>query len=529
MAMTKNASPVDWVGRLIDKRFPLFEWLGRAESGELFRTELPGPQSQKAAIRLVPAEIEGVQAQFDDWAQAEGLAHPNLLRIFESGRGRIDENEFLYVVMELPEETLAQVLPTRTLTGPEVAEMLPPILSALGYLHGRGLVHGHITPANIHVVGDRVKLSADTLQQSGQLRKLQGGLRVYDAPEVAQGTNSAASDVWSLGITLVEALTQLPPIRNAGTGGLGVPQFMPEPFAEIARRCLRVDPAERASLSDVEGLLRVPATRTAAVPPTAPVAGAAVRPAGSRVAGAAAPVSPTPAAKAAPIPNTTSALNTPMAAKAAPAGPALPGRVEQGELAFEEVQPSRRAMRALDDEPEGHGEGRRSKPSTPAIVGLAALLVVLIAALFIRSHRNRPAEAPEGQASAPASATVAPASPSQPAAAPAHPAAAAGGTNAKGAVLERVMPQISAHADRTIRGRLAVRVRVAVDRDGKVANAGFESAGPSRYFANQALEAARKWRFTPARADGRTVASTWVLRFEFRRGRTDVNPVEVAP
>jgi TonB family protein len=534
--MNTKASPVEWVGRLVDQRFPLIEYLGSAESGDFFRTDLPGAQTQKAAIRLVPAEIEGAQAQFDDWAQAEGLSHPNLLRIFESGRGRIDENEFLYVVMELPDEALDQVLATRKLTGPEAGEMLPPILDALAYLHAHGLVHGHMTPSNILVVDDRVKLSADALQQSGHLRKLQGGLRIYDAPEIAQGVISPESDMWSLGITLVEALTQLPPLRNSSSGDPGVPQFMPEPFAEIARQCLRVNPAARATLAEISEALRVPARRTAPVPPTAPVPQS--RPA---------PPAPPPAPAAAPRPNPP---------QAAPAPAAAP---EQGALAFDEIRPSSRAMRSVEDFDEAPPSRLRTRPSTPFLVGLAALLVVLIAALFVRSHKSAPTSAPETQASAPATAAQpAAANPAPPAAShhkvktaaspapptapkpapgtPAPPAAAApaappptsaGAPTAKGEVAEQVMPDDRVHADRTIHGRVTVRVRLSVDREGNVSDASLDSAGPSRYFAKIAVEAARKWRFKPTQANGSPVPSTWLLRFEFRRGGTTVNPVEV--
>src|ERR1700676_3855621 len=114
--MNQNVNPAKWVGQLIDRRFPLLEWLGSADSGEFFRTELPGPEAQRAALRLVPSDVAGAQEQSDGWAQAEGLSHPNILRIFESGHGRIDEYEFLYVVMELPDDALSHVLATRALT-----------------------------------------------------------------------------------------------------------------------------------------------------------------------------------------------------------------------------------------------------------------------------------------------------------------------------------------------------------------------------------------------------------------------------
>jgi TonB family protein len=526
VATNEASTPASWVGRLIDRRFPLFEWLGSAESGEIFRTELPGPQTQKAAIRLVPAEIEGAQVQFDDWAQAEGLSHPNLLRIFESGRGRIDENEFLYVVMELPDETLAQVLPARALTAAEANDLLPPILSALTYLHAKGLVHGHVTPLNVLVVGDRVKLSADMLQQAGRQRRVQGGLRVYDAPEIAQGALSAASDVWSLGVTLVEALTQLPPIWNAAAGGdPGVPKFMPEPFAEIARRALRVNPEERASLAELEALFRTPAARVPSTPAAPPLAAPPSPPRPARSTGS--PVSAGPAVSG-PVASGTAAAGTASPAGASSAAAPRADSAETGAkgaqaaFAFDDVQPSRRALRSVEDE----GDGRRFRPSTPLIVGIVAVVAVLILALVVRSHKAPANQANETQAAAP---TPAASSAGSQAGGPAPQARPAAHGPSKGAVADRVMPDVPERAGRTIRGKIDVKIRVTVDHTGAVQNAAIEPPEHSRYFANLALQAARKWRFKPAHLDGRPAPSVWNLRFTFRRGKSEVSAVELTP
>ncbi len=495
--MIDYTSPGDWVGRLIDRRFALLEWLGSAESGELFRTELPDQNSQKAAIRLVPADIEGAQAQFDDWAQAEGLSHPHLLRILESGHGRIVETEFLYVVMEFPDETLAQVLPGRSLTASEGNDLLPPVLDALAYLHAKGLVHGHLNPSNIMVVGDRLKLSADKLQQSGSLRKLHGNMKVYDAPEIAQGALSPASDIWSLGVTLVEALTQLPPIRGATPGGdPSVPQFMPEPFAEIARRCLRIDPARRASLAEIGAILRAPAPRvtTAPVPPPRPT-------------GPVAPAVAPQAAKASPAPK-------PRPAEAAPT------KAAQTALPFEEARPSRRAFKTMEEE----DDGQRFKLSPPLIIGIVAVIVVIIAALLVRSHKSQPQ--PTEDAAQTVSAPAAAPAPQGPP--PSHPAAPKP-ANGKGSVASRVMPAVAAKANESIRGKISVKVRLWVDRDGNVYRSALDFDGRSRYFANLALEAGKKWHFNPARAGGQPIPTVWVLRFDFRRGKSDVTPLQVTP
>jgi serine/threonine protein kinase len=67
----------------------------------------------------------------------------------------------------------------------------------------------------------------------------------------------------------------------------------------------------------------------------------------------------------------------------------------------------------------------------------------------------------------------------------------------------RVVPSVPEKALRTIHGRVRVNVKVVVDGFGNVTRAEFISAGPSRYFANQALEAAREWKFIRGN-DGRT-------------------------
>jgi TonB family protein len=72
-------------------------------------------------------------------------------------------------------------------------------------------------------------------------------------------------------------------------------------------------------------------------------------------------------------------------------------------------------------------------------------------------------------------------------------------------------------------------VRVAVDPAGKVTAASLDSPGPSEYFANLAMRAARRWKFKPPQKDGQDVASEWILTFGFRNTSTTASPVEIAP
>jgi TonB family protein len=99
----------------------------------------------------------------------------------------------------------------------------------------------------------------------------------------------------------------------------------------------------------------------------------------------------------------------------------------------------------------------------------------------------------------------------------------------KGEVAERVSPDVPESATKTIHGTIDVKVKVSVDSNGTVSNASFDSPGHSRYFANQALAAAGKWRFTPPHVNGAAVSSQWILHFRFRRDGTDIKANEVSP
>ena len=105
--------------------------------------------SKEEAIKLIYAAAPDAEKQLAVLKSARELNHPNLVRVFEVGRYEIDGRQLLYVVQEYAEENLSQVLPERALTPEEVREMLPPILDALQYLHGKGFAHGHLQPSNM--------------------------------------------------------------------------------------------------------------------------------------------------------------------------------------------------------------------------------------------------------------------------------------------------------------------------------------------------------------------------------------------
>jgi len=92
-----------------------------------------------------------------------------------------------------------------------------------------------------------------------------------------------------------------------------------------------------------------------------------------------------------------------------------------------------------------------------------------------------------------------------------------------------VLPEASEKALATIHGRVHVGVLVHIDEAGNVSEAELSSPGPSQYFADLALKAARRWEFTSPEVDGHSVPSAWQILFVFTTDGVKVYPSQTAP
>ena len=468
-----------WEGRVVEGKFPLRQWLGGSAHSAVFLTDRNGHPDQKAAIKLiaeVPAEAERQRSR---WRAAAQLSHPNLIRIYEIGRCQMNDTGLLYVVMEFAEEDLSQILPLRALAPAEVTDLLPPLLDALSYLHGKGLVHGRIKPSNVLAVGDLLKLSSD--QVAAPVESGGAGTRrdVYDAPETAEGIVSPAGDLWSVGATLVETLTQKPPFaEETPQRDRGVPASIPEPFRGIARECLHADPKRRCSIADIKARMQ-PSARSVPEEPKA-----------------AAP--PEPRVKRGPV---VAAL--------------LAAALVVGLIVFYSRGKSVPAPATATTE-------QTAAQTTPQTTSQPAPQTALEPASQV-PPKIAPQPVPQ---SAPQTAPVA-APPATPEPSIREPEPAKKAAASQEGIVSQVLPDVPRSAKNTITGTIKVGVRVEVDPSGKVIAAKLASAGPSKYFANLALQAAEQWQFSPLEVNGQPAASAWLLKFRFKRTSTQVDPERV--
>ena len=491
-----------WQGRTVNNQYPLQNFLGGSDHSAVFLTV--ATDGSKAAIKLTAPPASSFDAQIARWQEISSLNDPRLIRILDAGKCDLDGVRMLYVVMEYADENLGQVLSDRALTPDEARATLPSVLDGLDFVHGKGYIHTRIKPTNILAIGDRVKLSSDSLvRPSNAVVDARASASSYDPPEVRTARPSTATDIWQFGVTLVEALTQRRP--TPGQSGQSFSGSVPDQFRELVHNCLQLDPARRWTIDQV----RRGMSGSAAV---------ANRPA---------PVQN----KVAPVPIRPVPTTVPMA------------------------PPTQRAPIAQDRTQPGIATNRADATKSSRWPMWAAIAAVVVIALFLLGRSRRSAqpsgaavsesqagpargaapEATNGESAriAAGSAAAGPAATngsSASLAARTRPSATrsalppAGGTasDAEAGVVQRVMPQVSPSALRTVHGTLKVRIRVDVDGAGNVSNATFESPGPSKYFSRLSMDAARGWKFSPNQTGNRTVK----ILFAFTRGGTQASATQ---
>ncbi|MDP9083118.1 MAG: TonB family protein [Pseudomonadota bacterium] len=242
----------EWERRTVNGAYPLLRFLGRSNHSVVFLTECKAQNVAEAAIKILPDDPALTQAQLSQWRRVASLSHPHLIRLFDAGCCQLGGHKFLFVVMDLAEQNLAQVLPGRALTCDEVRDMLPPALDALAYLHAKNLVQGGLKPPNFLVVNDHLKLASDTIRPAGEPPATIAKLTLYDPPEARIGKISTAGDIWGLGITLVEALTQAPPAWSRDTlDTVALPANLAQEFMGTVQRCLQRDPGHRPAIAEL--------------------------------------------------------------------------------------------------------------------------------------------------------------------------------------------------------------------------------------------------------------------------------------
>ena len=221
------------------------------------------------ALKLIApalARDAGFVSRFErEWRLLAALEHPNVIPIYEAGE--VDERPYLSMRWVSGGDLAARLHGTAGLDPQVALNLLAQVAAALDAAHARGVVHRDIKPANVLLEYEHAWLTdfgagkdlgaRDTRTSPGHWV----GTVDYVAPELLDGSEATpASDVYSFGCVLFEALTGRAPFRrDTEVATLWAHRFEPPPSTTDAR------PGLPAELDDVlrRALAKEPAQRPA--------------------------------------------------------------------------------------------------------------------------------------------------------------------------------------------------------------------------------------------------------------------------
>ncbi len=142
-----------------------------------------------------------------------------------------ENDEFYLVQAYIRGDNLAQKIAQQNLATCQIVQILTSALSVLRFIHQNRIIHRNIKPANL-IIRDQdgqiiltdfgiltdIKALPDTTNQSQNQDK-----QNYWSPEQIAGRPTISSDLYALGMTIIEALTKAKPVtfsRNEQTGKL---------------------------------------------------------------------------------------------------------------------------------------------------------------------------------------------------------------------------------------------------------------------------------------------------------------------
>jgi hypothetical protein len=235
---------------VLDGGYQIEDLLEADSASATFSARVLADSSIHAFVTVVEARGDAADEQVALWESAKQLQHPNLNAPLAAGRTGAGESQFAYVVCRRPEEKLGDSLALRPLSAAEAGDLLESIGQALEYLHSHGFVHGSLSPGEVFALGDSIVLSTVSLRRIGSPPPVEGTLPKYMAPGTGSRNVTPAADIWCLGATLFECLTQ----KNCEWNCREQARQLPPPFNRLVERCLDPDAETRSKLVELQAL-----------------------------------------------------------------------------------------------------------------------------------------------------------------------------------------------------------------------------------------------------------------------------------
>jgi beta-lactam-binding protein with PASTA domain/predicted Ser/Thr protein kinase len=287
--------------QMVDNRYRVIGRIGSGGMADVWCAEDTHLQ-RKVALKVLhhrfAQDTEFVERFRREAESAAGLQHPNVVGVFDRG----GVNGTYYIAMEYLEGRTLKELIDQGLPMPTTLSIVRQILEAARFAHRHGIVHRDLKPQNVIVDNEGhatvtdfgiARAGVSEITQTGSVM----GTAHYLSPEQAQGLETnPASDIYSIGVILYEALTGQVPFEGDSAVAVALKQVSQTPqrpsainpqvspaLDAVVMRALAKEPEQRfadadAFLAALEAAERDPGVAppgsTATFSPLPPVAAA---------------------------------------------------------------------------------------------------------------------------------------------------------------------------------------------------------------------------------------------------------------
>ncbi|XP_042005676.1 MAP3K epsilon protein kinase 1-like [Salvia splendens] len=249
--------------KTLDNKYMLGDEIGKGAYGRVYKG-LDLENGDFVAIKQVSLENiaqEDLNIIMQEIDLLKNLNHKNIVKYL----GSLKTKSHLHIILEYVENgSLANIIkPNKFGPFPEslVAVYIAQVLEGLVYLHEQGVIHRDIKGANILTTKEGlVKLAdfgvATKLTEADVNTHSVVGTPYWMAPEVIEMSGvCAASDIWSVGCTVIELLTCVPPyfdlqpmpalFRIVQDENPPIPNSLSPAITDFLRQCFKKDAGQR--------------------------------------------------------------------------------------------------------------------------------------------------------------------------------------------------------------------------------------------------------------------------------------------